>query len=49
LSFGWPRKYIHWTKLAIDLIIFQLCHKLISPTKYRSRLHTQNSRYYINF
>ena len=34
LSFGWPRKYVHWTKLAIDLIIFQLCHEFISPENY---------------
>jgi hypothetical protein len=49
LSLGWPRKCVHSTKLAINLIIFQLCNEMVSPTKYRNRLHQQNSRYYIIF
>jgi hypothetical protein len=53
LCFRWPRvKHFNCgndTKLAINLHIFQLSHKLISPTKYRNQLHNRYSRYYTNF
>jgi hypothetical protein len=31
LSFRWPRKCVHGTKLVIEFVILQLCHELISP------------------